>query len=125
VPLLDEAELTDYIFIFAAISVETADREKLERSEYLLKGQGLLSPFFRSRRDALLLSVVETQRNGKSSSLIKAARKAIAGILTRANRYLLLEPNVMGFGIRGNAILSDLAKAADQHAADFPDDKKT
>jgi tetratricopeptide (TPR) repeat protein len=124
VSLLNDAERTDYVFVFSAISVETGDHEKLEQSGDLLKRQELVSPFFRSRRDTLLLSVVETQRNGKSSSLIKAARKAIAGIFARANRYLLLEPNVMGFGIRGNAILSDLAKAADQHAADIADNEK-
>jgi tetratricopeptide (TPR) repeat protein len=125
VSLLDEAELTDYAFIFAAISVETGDREKLQRAELLLKQQELASPFFRSRRDTLLLSVVEAHRAGTSGSLIKTTRKAIAGMLARANRYLLLEPNLMGFGIRGNAILADLAKAVDQHAAENVDNKKT
>ncbi len=58
VSLLDEAELTDYVSIFSAVSVETEDREKLERSKYLLKRQELHSPLTsRSRRDALLMSV--------------------------------------------------------------------
>jgi len=115
---LSASELTDYVFVFSAVFVEIGDQRRLEEAESLLRQQGLTSPLFRSCRDSLLISVVGTRRSGRSDSFIRTARRAIAQLLTRANRYLLLEPNIMGFGVRLNAILGDLAKAADQHSGD-------
>ena len=66
VSLLDDAELVDYVFIFAAISVGTGNPQKLAAAECLLKAQQLLSPYFKSRRDELLLSVVEASHAGAS-----------------------------------------------------------
>jgi tetratricopeptide (TPR) repeat protein len=113
--LLDEAELTDYVFAFAAIAVAKGERERLQQAIALLKQQDLASPLFRSRRDELQVSAMEALRRGTSRPLIDRVRTLLANILSRANRYLLVEPNVMGFGIRGNAILTDLAKAVETH----------
>jgi hypothetical protein len=112
---LNEAEVTDYVFVFAAIAVATGEHGTLEQAASLLKQQELASPLFRSERDALLLSVMEALQHGTSRPLLVKARRALAGLLARANRYLLLEPNIMGLGIRGNAMLGDIAKAVDTH----------
>jgi hypothetical protein len=68
---------------------------------------------------------MEALRHGTSRPLIDRVRTLLANILSRANRYLLLEPNVMGFGIRGNAILTDLANAVETHQAAGHDGPKS
>lgn len=114
--LLDESEQTDYVFVFAVISVELADRGKLEEAEHLLRGLMLSSPYFRSRRDTLLLSVIDTQRSGRSNSFIQNAKRALTGMVRGINKYVMLEPNFMGLGIRINPIVENLTKPAGKNS---------
>jgi tetratricopeptide (TPR) repeat protein len=115
---LSAPEYTDYVFALAAISVESDDVKRLKEAEGLLRGLELSSPYFKERRDTLLLSLLDAQRSGRSSSITQAARRAMAGIGATALRYVKLEPNFMGVGINLGKMLDDLARAADKHSSD-------
>ena len=112
---LDKAEYADYVFVMGAVSIHSGDSKRLNEVEGMLRDLQLSIPYFKERRDALLLSVIDTGRSGSSGSVIQAARRALAGIAATATRYLLLQPNFMGLGIRVDTILDDLAKRCDDH----------
>jgi tetratricopeptide (TPR) repeat protein len=111
---LGRSEYADYVFVMAAIAISSGDRSRLKQAEDLLQALELSDPYFRERRDALLLSVIQTQRTGTSSSLVQDARRALSGMAAAASRYLMLEPNFMGLGIKVNKILEDVAKRNDR-----------
>jgi hypothetical protein len=89
---LDKTEYADYVFAKAAISVESASTERLREAEHLLRSLELSSPFFQEHRNALLLNVIDTQRSGRSSTIIQGTRRAFAGIAAVA-RYLKGSPD--------------------------------
>lgn len=114
---LDRHEYADYVFVFAAISIEGADRIALQNAETLLRGLKVEDPIFLERRNSLLLDVIDTQHSGKSSSAIQRARNALRGLAGAASRYLKLEPNVFGIGINLGRILEDVSKGSNQHTS--------
>ncbi len=112
----ERGEYADYVFSIAAVAVESEDPQRLQEAERLLKALDLKAPYFRESRDALLLTVIETRRSGKSSAVVQRARRALAGVALGASRYLKLEPNVMGIGVNLGRILEDLGKRGKEHA---------
>ena len=113
---LDERELVDYAFGLAVIGIETGDRGLLTQAEALLKSSDPAEPYFRQRRDSLLLGVVEAQREGPSAKRTERARQG----LRRIARYLILQPNIMGLGVDVGKVVEDLTKGADAHSAGTP-----
>ncbi len=113
---LNKYEHADYVFIYSAVSIESADRMALKNAEALLRGVNLDEAMFLERRNSLLLGVIDTQRSGKSSSAVQRARNALLGLAGTASRYLKLEPNVFGFGINLGKILEDISKGSEQHS---------
>lgn len=116
VTALSGPEYTDYVFGVAAIAIESGDVTRMNRAESLLKGMQLSVPYLRERRDSLLLSILEVQRTGRSSSLLQGVRRAMTGIGATALRYVKLEPNFMGVGINLGRMLEDLTSAAEKHS---------
>ncbi len=117
---LDENQYLDYVFILAAISVETGSKELLAKAETLLRQAEPSAPYFRKERDAMLLSVVETQRNGPSNSVVQRAKQILGGLARTARRYLILEPNIMGVGVDVGKLIDDLSKGTDAHSKGAP-----
>jgi len=110
VSALSNAEYTDYVFAVALVAAAGADCKRLHDAERLLRGLDLDIPYFRECREELLLTIIDTQRTGKSDSMIKRAWMVVAGIAATANQYVMLEPNVMGLGLRVNRIIDDITK---------------
>lgn len=115
--MLDQHEYADYVFVFAAISTESADTKMLHDAEKLLRSLHLNDQIFLQRRDTLLLGVIDTQRLGKSSSIITKAKKALRGVAWAASRYLKLEPNIYGIGINLGKVLEDIGKGEREHSS--------
>ena len=115
---LDKHEYADYVFVFAAVSIESADRIALQDAEKVLRSLNLNDHIFLERRETLLLGVIDTQRSGKSSSIITKARNALRGLAWAASRYLKLEPNIYGIGINLGKILEDVSEGEKLHSSD-------
>lgn len=116
VAALSGPEYTDYVFAAAAIAIESGELARMNQAESLLKGMQLSVPYLREWRDSLLLSILEVQRTGRSSSLLQGVRRAMSGIGATALRYVKLEPNFMGVGINLGRMLEDLTSAAEKHS---------
>ncbi len=90
-----------------------ASHEAEERgaySEFLIACRADITQYaiwHKSHTEPLL---IDAQRTGKSDSLIERAWRVVAGIAATANQYVMLEPNVMGLGLRVNRIIDDITK---------------
>lgn len=112
---LNASQYVDYLFVFSLIAIGENNRSMLEYAEKRLRILKVSEPYFRERRDSLLLSVIETQKNGVSSSILNKAKQAIFGMVRSATKYAILQPNVMGFGIDLGKIINDLTSGAEKH----------
>jgi tetratricopeptide (TPR) repeat protein len=110
---MERPEYEDYVFTFAAIAVETGERNRLEKAKSLLENLNIVEPYFNNRRLELLVHVQATLKSGRSVSIIEATRKLLKGMMRGAGRYLVLQPNLFGLGLNVNSIIADLAK--EQH----------
>ncbi len=115
---LDKHEYIDYVFVFAVVSIDSTDRIALQNAERLLRSLSINDHIFLERREALLLCVIDTQRSGKSCSIIIKARNALRGLAWAASRYLKLEPNIYGVGINLGKVLEDVSKGETLHSSD-------
>lgn len=125
---LAPAEQVDYAFAAAALAVETGERHQLENAKATLKSVHVPDPYFRERRDSLLLNVQEALVSGKSRKIIQRTRRLLADMTRSATSYLILKPNFMGIGIDINKIFEDLSKREDaktsKHSTNQPDDHR-
>jgi tetratricopeptide (TPR) repeat protein len=113
---LSQVEFVDYSFVWAAIAIETGRRDLLEAAERVLKQAIVAEPYFRERRDSLLLGVLETLRSGKSQTLVQKARQAFAGGIRSTTTYLILKPTFMGIGVDVGKIVEDIVKGSNRHS---------
>ena len=56
---LSNTERLDYVFALAGLAMETAEPERLENAKAALRSATVRDPYFRERRDSLLLSAQE------------------------------------------------------------------
>ncbi len=113
---LDATEFVDYVFTFALVAIEGGDRDMLVEAENLLRNLNIPTPYFRERRDALVLEVIDAVRNGKSLAGTNRARSLLKGMASTVIRYMKLEPNFMGIGINLGKILEDLSTSKQAHS---------
>lgn len=113
---LNAQEFVDYVFTFALVAIEGGDRDMLAEAEKLLRSLDIPTPFFRERRDALALEVIDTVRNGKSLAGTNRARSLLKGMASTVIRYMKLEPNIMGIGINLGNMLEDISKGKQAHS---------
>lgn len=107
---LSSAEQIDYAFIVAALAIETDERERLENAKALLKTISMPDPYFRERRDSILLNVQEALTAGASQSLVRRTRRLFAEMTRSATSYLILKPTFLGIGVDVGRIFDDLSK---------------
>ena len=118
---LDRREFEYFVFTFTAIAIEMGDAIQLKEAKNLLENLNVSSPYFNNRRLELLVHVQDTMEKGRSVSIVNATRTILAGMARSARRYLILQPNFMGFGINVNSIIDDLAK--ETHAKSISEDE--
>jgi tetratricopeptide (TPR) repeat protein len=107
---LSSAEYLDYGFTLAAVAIETGERGRLEAAKAALNRANARDPYFRERRDALLLNLQEALISGASPSLIRRTRRLLADLTRSAASCLILKPSFMGIGIDIGKIFEDLSK---------------
>jgi tetratricopeptide (TPR) repeat protein len=107
---LSDSEQADYAFTLAALAIETGEPERLQNAKAILKKVNIPEPYFRERRDALLLNVQEALSSGSSQTLVRRTKSLLSNITRSATSYLILKPSFMGIGIDVGKIFEDMSK---------------
>lgn len=108
---LDVSEAIDYIFTFALVAIEGGEEEILKSAEQQLRSLEISEPYFQKHRESLLLSIIDTLRNGPSATRTQSARLILKGMASTIARYLKLEPNIMGIGFNVGKMLEDYSNS--------------
>ena len=66
------------------------------------------SPYFEQRRLAFLVAVQGALTTGATPGLIARVRGLLADPVRAFNRWVMVEPNFMGIGVRVNKIIEDV-----------------
>lgn len=98
----------DFLIIYAKNLLSTVQN----RTEVIwileeLKKLTLQSKYFSDIVNELIISIQEllVEKNNK-----KQRKSLIRKILSKLNEYLILQPNLMGFGVNINSLINDLVK---------------
>ena len=113
---LDTSEAIDYVFTFALVAIEGGEEETLKSAEQLLRNRKIPEPYFQKHRETLLLSIIDTLRNGPSATRTQSARLILKGMVSTITRYLKLEPNIMGIGLNVGKMLEDYGNSKSKDA---------
>jgi tetratricopeptide (TPR) repeat protein len=120
---LGQSEYVDYVFAAAEISIEAKKRELLEKVRSMLSDLEVSGPYFRERRDSLLLSVIETQQSRASQPTSHRTKRILTGLARHASSYLVLQPNFMGIGLNVGRMLEKLAIGEEEHSSRAADER--
>jgi tetratricopeptide (TPR) repeat protein len=114
---LSSAEYLDYGFALAALAIEKCEHGRIEDAKAALKRATVREPYFRERRDAVLLNLQEALTIGVSQTLIRRTRRLVADMARSAASYLILRPSFMGIGLDVGKIVEDLSKRGETQNA--------
>ena len=104
--LENPAEKADYLIKFSALAVDAGDRNRLQTARTLLNIPLKRDPIFQQQALYMKSIVLEAIEKGSSSSLTKRAYAVWSAIRSS----IILEPNVMGFGINLNKLIDENTK---------------
>ena len=104
---LAAAEQVDFAYVLAELAVESSDRSRLKAALTMLGDVKPTEPYFDQRRLSLMVKVQAALANGHDPGMWQALKKFFSQPLQRFNRYVLLRPNIMGFGVDINAMIGD------------------
>lgn len=105
---LERREFDDFVFGFAGVALASGDRERLAEAKTLLHGLKTSEPLFNEQRLKLLVRLADALLAAGSSSA--ADQNTSPSGMATASSFLLLQPNLFGFGINFNAIIDYLAR---------------
>lgn len=111
---LAPAEQVDYAYVLAEMAVKSADRGRLKAALTILEGVTPTEPYFEQRRLSFIVEVQAALANGPGSDVWQALKETFSEPLRRLNRYVLLRPNFMGFGVDLNAMIADALGPKDE-----------
>jgi len=114
--LLPDGERIDYALTFAAIAIAGGSKQMLDRAESLLRVIEVKEPFFRERRDSMLVVVLASRLSEKSDADTTNAKNILKTLKHFARRYLILQPNFFGMGVNAGNILNDLGPGSENHS---------
>lgn len=96
----DVHEYFDYAITWGMIALKSQDAMDIEQAKKHLRNSETVWPFFESKRDKLLISLLEASP--------KQEKGTFRRLTSQLNRYISLNPNVFGVGIDLNKIVEDL-----------------
>jgi tetratricopeptide (TPR) repeat protein len=105
---MEPDEYEDFLFVGAAVSVQTGDRAAQTIVSQRLRAFRGSAPYFEQRRLAFLLAVEDALKNGKTPGLMARVLDLLADPVQSLNRWVMLEPNMFGIGLRVNNIVTDV-----------------
>jgi tetratricopeptide (TPR) repeat protein len=112
---LDASEYADYVFAFAVVAIEDNKLGLCERAEQQLRVLELKDPYFRERRDKLILEVIEARHKKPSRAVVERVRGVLNAVMKKTIKYLIVQPNFMGLGVDLGKIAEDLTSSSKQH----------
>jgi tetratricopeptide (TPR) repeat protein len=92
---LPHYEMADYAFVSSAIAIEIGDHDELADAKDALKALNIAEPYFRERRDALVVSVQEVLLSGRSQATIHRVRGLLSEKMSSLLSYLIIKPTFM------------------------------
>ncbi len=104
---LSPAEQIDFAYVLAELAVEGSDRGRLKAALTILEGVKPTELYFEQRRLSFMVEVQAALANGPESGVWQALKQAFSEPLRRLNRYVMLQPNIAGFGVNINAMIED------------------
>lgn len=108
---LDITETADYVFTFAQLAIESGEKEDLTCAEQILRTLEIAEPYFNEYKNTLLISVIDTLHSRPSKKRALKMRNMLQTITAVFSRYVLLEPNFIGIGLKVGKILEDYMKS--------------
>ncbi|MFD3223441.1 YecA family protein [Rahnella aceris] len=114
---LSQSEFLDFIFSYTSIGIAFKQKEMINKSIKYLSDAPPLEQYFEKQKTSLIsqISLLCISGDFKNKNPLLSKLK---NFFTVASRYLILEPNIAGFGININNILQDLAEKP--HKKDQP-----
>jgi hypothetical protein len=112
--LLDLDEHQDFMFAAAAVAIATGDRSGLKTANKRLRDSRGSAPYFEQRRLTFLVAVEDVLNHGASPATFERIRLWLLDPVRLFNRWVMLEPNFFGLGLRVNNILEDVVKRRDR-----------
>jgi tetratricopeptide (TPR) repeat protein len=112
--LLDLDEHQDFVFAAAAVAIATGDRSGLKIANQRLRDSRGSAPYFEQQRLAFLVAVEDALKHGSSPAAFERIRLWLLDPVRLFNRWVMLEPNFFGLGVRVNNILEDAIKKSDR-----------
>lgn len=104
----DDAERADFVLKFAAIAVDTGDRERLGKARSLLGLDLEREPIHLQQALRMRSVVLDTIQHGKSASLQARAW----AVLSEIGSAIMLQPNFMGVGFDFNKLIERSRRAS-------------
>lgn len=108
---LSESEKLDFIFTHSSVAIAFKKKEMIEASLIYLSDFPKMDPVFERQRSKLIseISILYTTGGMEEESKILSTLKKLIGY---TSRYLILQPNIAGFGVNINKIADDFAQGA-------------
>ena len=108
---LGAAAKADYAFTCATIAIIEHNIRRASQASELLSSIDLPAPYFRERRDSLLLTLQSLHSRKLTQSEVAGAKRTLSDWIRSANRYFLIQPNLAGLGLDVNKIIEDVLDA--------------
>jgi tetratricopeptide (TPR) repeat protein len=105
---LDDGEKYDHAYAATRIAAHTKEKTRMELALTLWKVTKTGAPYFEERRLNLMLYLTNAIADAKASTGLPALMRALAEPMRALNRYVMLQPNIMGVGLNLNAVAEDL-----------------
>ena len=86
------------------------DKDHLKNAEQTLQTIEFKEPYFEKRKHDLILSILECKINGTNKGIMKKILSPIKGFTRYMNRYIMMQPNIMGLGVNFNKAIEDFQK---------------
>lgn len=106
--VMEPEEQEDHLFVSAALAIHLGETKALKAASGRLRAWRGSAPYFEQRRLAFLVAVEDTLKQGANDTLMAKARRLLADPIAVFNRYIMLEPNIAGVGLRINNVLEDM-----------------
>lgn len=110
---LSESEFLDFIFTYASIGISFNDKEMIDKSLNYLSNSPSLELIFEKQKNDIISKITNLYASGNFNTQNTVLTK-LKSLLRRTSRYLILQPNIAGFGININNIVQDITVGPDK-----------
>lgn len=107
---LDAAEQVDYALAYAAIAIALRDATEVQVAARLVEATRPLRPYFQREKLRYQLEIERARAAIEAGEEVPKSSRLLDWI-TSINRWLMVQPNVAGFGVNLNLVVEDILSA--------------